>query len=155
LSWRRVQSGSMNENSDNVERGDTQGDLSGRGAFQIILPSVQMANRFQEWLADVLHSDFWDLSIESYHFRRSTGQRRVGMCVVQENLAYDCPFRNLRRNPRTFLFPKDKLTRGTLAEARSRPPIRGPIVIRFSFPVDNHHPPANLIPPRRREFERL
>jgi hypothetical protein len=75
----------MNENSDNVERGDAQGNLGCRSAFEIIVPGVQTADRLQEWLANVLHSDFLDLSLRSYHFRESIGQRQLGKCVPQKN----------------------------------------------------------------------
>jgi len=50
----------MNENADDVERGDAQGDLGCRGAFEIIVSRLQAAERLQEWLAKVLHSDFPD-----------------------------------------------------------------------------------------------
>lgn len=78
----------MNENSDNVERGDAQGDLGGRGTFEIIVPRLQAVDRLQEWLANVLHSDFPDLSLRSYHYRKSIGKCQLGKCVYQKNLAY-------------------------------------------------------------------
>jgi len=60
----------MNENSDNVERGDAQGDLGCRRAFQVIFPGVQAADRFPRCPGNLLHSDFRDLSLGSYHFRK-------------------------------------------------------------------------------------